>query len=328
LRVLVTGASGFIGANIVRALLTAGHDVRALVRTPHVPPSLAGLAIDTARGDIRDAASIETALAGCDALIHAAALYEITGFPEREFIDTNVAGTRNVLEAARNAGIGRIVYTSSVATVGYLSHRQPADECSFARPEDAPSPYHRSKIYAERLVLAAAREGAPVVVLNPSAPVGAWDTKPTPLGRMIVDFCAGRMPGYVATGLNVVDVEAVAAAHVAALTRGEIGERYIIGGANLPLIELLRLIGDAAGRRPPRLRVPWLAAYLVALADEGLVRRVRGGRARVPIAGVRHARHWAYYDSSKAKAALGLGQADPAPAVARAVEWFRANGYF
>jgi dihydroflavonol-4-reductase len=326
MRVLVTGASGFIGANVVRALLSAGHDVRALVRSG-VPESLAGLNLDFARGDLRDITSLEEALAGCKAVIHAAALYDIAGYPERAYWDTNVDGTRNLLTSARKRAVDRIVYTSSVVTIGPLPRRQPADETSFASPEDAPGPYHRSKIVAEQLVREAVIAGAPVVLLNPTAPIGPWDTRPTPLGRLVVNVCRGRMPAYVATGFNVVDVTAVAEAHVAALSLGEIGERYILGGENLPLSQLLGLVAAEAGRKPPRLRLPWLLAYAAAIVDEGLVCRVLGGPPHVPLAAVRLARHWAYYDSGKAQRVLGLRTPPAAEAVSRAVSWFREHRY-
>ncbi|MCY3887397.1 MAG: NAD-dependent epimerase/dehydratase family protein [Chloroflexi bacterium] len=328
-RALVTGGSGFIGAHVVRALIKEGVEVRALVRGDGMPANLQGLAVERAKGDLTDVGSLERALASIDVLFHVAALYELAG-DGVQIRAVNVEGTRALMQAALRSGVERVVHTSSVAAIGYAANaRAPATEEQWANEHELAGPYEASKYHSERLVHALiAEEGLPAVVVNPTAPIGALDVKPTPTGRLIRDAANGDLPGYLrGAGLNIVPVRDVAAGHVLAWQRGRVGERYILGHAqgNLTLREVMARAAALTGRRAPRLPLPWPLAMAYAQVDERWSRR----RARVPrasIAGVRLARHRMWFNPAKAITELGVPQSSLSQAFADAVSYFRADG--
>ncbi len=326
MKALVTGATGFIGGNVAAALRRRGYEVRALVRPGCNMTALQGLDVELAFGDLRERASLDRAVRGCDYLCHVAAAYTFWAPDPRAIYETNVEGTRNILAAAREAGVRKVVYTSSESTVAVADGCLGTEE-GFNDPARAPGDYKRSKCLAERLALDMARAGLPLVVVNPTTPVGRGDVKPTPTGQIIVDYLNRRMPAYVDTGLNLVDVEDVAAGHVLALERGRNGERYILGNRNLTLREILGLLQEITGLPAPRFRLPlWLAlsaGYASQLAADRLTHRP----PRVPLAAVKVARHYRFFDCSKALNELGLPQSPVEQALQKAVRWFRENGY-
>jgi dihydroflavonol-4-reductase len=327
MKTLVTGGTGFVGANVVRALLKRGVEVRALVRPRSDTGNLDSLEVELVAGDLRDRGSLEAALDGCDMLYHVAAMYALWARNPREIYDSNVTGTINILEAAGQAGVQKIVYTSSVATIGLPKDGTPGTEEVPLPPEDMVSDYKRSKYLAEQEVLKYAQRGLPVVIVNPSFPVGAWDVKPTPSGQIIVNFLRGKIPAYVDTGLNVVDVEDVALGHVLAAERGRIGERYILGHTNLTLPELFQLLAQVSGMNAPRIRIPYGLAYLSACASEFVARTITHKPPFVTLAGVKLSRKRMFFDPSKAVQELGLPQTPAIEALSKAVQWFRAHGY-
>jgi dihydroflavonol-4-reductase len=327
MKTLVTGGTGFVGANVVRALLKRGVEVRALVRPRSDTRNLDSLEVELVAGDLRDRGSLEAALHGCDILYHVAAVYALWARNPREIYDSNVTGTINILEAAGQAGVQKIVYTSSVATIGLPKDGTPGTEEVPLPPEDMVSDYKRSKYLAEQEVLKYAQRGLPVVIVNPSFPVGAWDVKPTPSGQIIVNFLRGKIPAYVDTGLNVVDVEDVAIGHVMAAERGRIGERYILGHANLTLPELFQLLAQISGMSAPRFRIPYGFAYLSACVSEFVARTITHKPPFVTLAGVKLSRKRMFFDPSKAVQELGLPQTPAIEALSKAVQWFRAHGY-
>lgn len=322
-RAFVTGGTGFVGSAIVRALLQDGTQVRCLVRRGTPLTNLDGLDVELVEGDLATSSEDELARAmtGCDELHHCAALYAFWAKDRTEFDRVNVEGTRRLVRAALRAGVSRIVYTSSVATVQPIRDAA-AGESSWARIEDAPGPYKRSKIRAEQEALRLVREeGAPLVIVNPSAPVGERDIKPTPTGKMILDFLTGRMPAFVDTGLNIVDVDDVGRGHVLAARRGVVGERYILGGENLSLYEILVLLGDIAGRKPPRYEVPHALAIAAAGVSEAISRLVQRPPA-IPLEAALLARKAMWFDASRAVKELGF-HAEPARVgLEKAVTWF------
>lgn len=328
MKALVSGATGFVGSAVAHALLGAGHTVRALVRPASDRRNLEGLAVDVAVGDLADMESLRAACTGCDALFHVAADYRLWTRDPQAMMASNVDGTRNILRAAMDARVSRIVYTSSVATLGGRPDGQPADERTSATLEDMIGPYKRSKFLAEEAVRAmVVAEGAPVVIVNPSAPIGPRDIKPTPTGRMIVEAAAGRMPAYVDTGLNVVHVDDVAAGHLAAFERGRIGERYILGGENLTLRQILVAIARLTGRRAPLFRVPHGLVLPVALLAETWTRWTGGDEPFATVDGVRMARKAMFFRCDKAVGELGYAPRPAVEALSDAIRWFRANGY-
>jgi dihydroflavonol-4-reductase len=327
MKTLVTGGTGFVGANVVRALLKRGVEVRALVRPRSDTGNLDSLEVELVAGDLRDRGSLEAALDGCDMLYHVAAMYALWARNPREIYDSNVTGTINILEAAGQAGVQKIVYTSSVATIGLPKDGTPGTEEVPLPPEDMVSDYKRSKYLAEQEVLKYAQRGLPVVIVNPSFPVGAWDVKPTPSGQIIVNFLRGKIPAYVDTGLNVVDVEDVALGHVLAAERGRIGERYILGHTNLTLPELFQLLAQVSGMNAPRIRIPYGLAYLSACASEFVARTITHKPPFATLAGVKLSRKRMFFDPSKAVQELGLPQTPAIEALSKAVQWFRAHGY-
>ena len=327
MKALVTGATGFIGGNLVRELLECGHRVRALVRERSDRRNLAGLDVDEVVGDLRDPVSLQRALDGCEVLFHVAAAYTLWTPDPKLVYETNVAGTRNLLAAALAKGIERVVYTSTESSIGIRRRGDLGTEESTADFHDLPGAYKKSKGMAEKVALEMHREGLPVVVVNPTTPIGPGDVKPTPTGQIIVDFLNGRMPAYVDAGLNLVDVGDVVKGHILALERGRVGERYILGNRNITFREILGLLGQITGRRAPSLRVPLWMALLAAYVDEMIVSRAMGKPPRVPLAGVRAARKYRYFNCSKSIRELGLPQTPIENALERAVRWFRQNGY-
>ncbi len=327
MKVLITGATGFVGAAVARAALRRGWQARCLVRSTSNRRNLAGLPVESVVGDLTDAASLEPALAGCEALFHVAADYRLGVRDPRELYRANVDGTRNILDAARRAGVARIVYTSSVATIGTPGDGTAGDERTPVRLEDMIGHYKRSKYLAEQAAREWARmSGAHLVTVNPSTPIGPGDVKPTPTGQIIVDAARGRTPAYVDTGLNVVHVDDVAEGHLLALERGRPGEHYILGGEDLSLRDILTMIAELVGRSPPRIRLPHAVVMPIAYLAEGYS-RLTGRPTRVTVEGVRMSRKRMFFSSAKAVRELGYRWRPPREAFADAICWFRENGY-
>jgi dihydroflavonol-4-reductase len=325
MKALVTGATGFVGAAVARALSAAGWQVRVLARSGSNRANLRGLAAEVIEGDLANKASLEVALAGCDALFHVAADYRLGARDPAQLYLTNVEGTRNILNAARTVGVARIVYTSSVATIGIPPDRSPGDERTPVALDNMIGHYKRSKYLAEEVALEAAGTGMAVVIVNPSTPVGPGDIKPTPTGQLVLDAAAGRMPAYVDTGLNIVHVDDVAAGHLLAHERGKVGERYILGGENMTLQIMLAQIARLVGRKPPRVRLPYAAVLPIAYLAEGLA-AVTGRSGRVTLEGVRMSRKRMFFSSGKAVSELGYSWRPPLEAFADAVKCFREQG--
>jgi dihydroflavonol-4-reductase len=324
-RALVSGATGFVGAAVARALLRDGWQVRALARPGSERRNLDSLPVEIAVGDLNDPASLEPALADCRALFHVAADYRLGARDPEQLYRTNVQGTRNILEAARRAGVERSVYTSSVACIGIPADGTPGDEATPVSLDAMIGHYKRSKFLAERAVLDQARAGVPVVIVNPSTPVGPGDVKPTPTGQVVLDAACGRMPAYVDTGLNIVHVDDVARGHLLAFERGVAGERYILGGKDMTLREILADICRLMGRDPPRVRLPYAAVLPIAYLAEAMA-RVTGRTGRVTLEGVRMSRKRMFFASTKAERELGYAWRPPLEAFADALRWFRERG--
>ena len=325
---LVTGATGFLGAAIVRRLLERGDAVRVLIRPQSDRSNIAGLPVEIAEGDLRAPETFAAALAGCRSLYHAAADYRLWTPKPEDLYRANVEGTCDLIRAATDAGVARIVYTSSVAALGRTADGSPADEETPVSLEDMIGHYKRSKYLAEDAVRKLIAEKlAPVVIVNPSTPIGPRDIKPTPTGRMIVEAAAGRMPAFVDTGLNIVHVDDVAAGHLLAHDRGKVGERYILGGEDMTLAAILREIARIVGRPPPRVRLPHNLVMPIAVAAEGWARLFRTGEPFVTVDGVRMAKKRMFFSPGKAQSALGYTYRPAAEALRDAIAWFDANGY-
>jgi dihydroflavonol-4-reductase len=323
---LVTGASGFIGSHLTRLLVQHGHRVRALVRSTSRVDALQGLSVDVVRADLRDRAALDAAIRGAEWVFHVAADYRLWARNPREIYDNNVEGTRGLLDACREANVERLIYTSSVATLAAPRSGSVADERSVGRLDEMAGAYKRSKLLAEQLVLEAAANAVPAVVVNPTTPVGPGDWKPTPTGRIIVDFLRGRMPAYVETGLNLVPVEDVATGHLLAGQRGRVGERYILGARNMTLKEIFDALAAVSGRPAPRVRIPLALAFAIGSASEALA-RFTDREPRVPLDGVRMARRPMFVDSSKACRELEFTPGSVESALERAVTWYIDRGY-
>jgi dihydroflavonol-4-reductase len=325
---LVTGGTGFVGANLVRALLAAGASVRVLARPGNDRRTLDGVKVEIVEGDLLDARSLARAASHVDTVYHVAADYRLWAPDPAELHRVNVDGTRAMLHAAATAGARRIVYTSTVGTLGIPKDGAPGTEDTPVALADMVGAYKASKFLAEQVALDFARRGLPVVIVNPSAPIGPWDVKPTPTGQMVIDFVSGKMFATLDTGLNLVHVRDVAQGHVLAAERGRVGEKYILGAArgNVSLAEIGRLLSEITGRRPPRLRVPYAVAWCGAACME-TVARLTGGAPKVPLTAVRMARKRMYFSPAKAVRELGLPQTDVRVALREAVEWFAAHGY-
>jgi dihydroflavonol-4-reductase len=325
--IFVTGATGFLGSHVARALAEQGADLRLLVRPTSNLKNLEGLKAETVIGDLRDPASLEKAISGCDTVFHVAADYRLWLRDPNEMYRSNVDGTRAVLEAARKNGARSLVYTSSVATVGFTGNGQPADEDSPVSLAGMIGHYKRSKFMAEQIALEAGRSGMRVVTVNPTTPVGEQDVKPTPTGRILVDFLKGKFPAYVETGLNLVDVRECARGHFAALEKGKSGERYILGGENLTLKEILDKLSAISGLPSPTVKLPYFVAYLAGAIDETFSGRILGREPRATLETVRMGKKKMFVSSAKAERELGWKIIPSDNALGRAVEWFKANGY-
>jgi dihydroflavonol-4-reductase len=326
MKVFVTGATGFIGASLVRELLGEGCSIRALVRPGSDRRNLAGLDLELWDGDLRDRSSLERGLAGCDTLYHAAADYRLWTRRPADMYETNVGGTRNILEAALRQGVSRVVYTSSVGTLGNPGNGEPGSETTPVTLADMVGHYKKSKFLAEREAEGFLTRGLPLVIVNPSTPVGALDVKPTPTGKIIVDFLNRRMPAYLDTGLNIIDVADCARGHILAARHGRIGEKYILGNENLTLRDIFAMLAEITGAPAPKMRLPYTPILIAAYLNEA-ISRATGREPLIPLAGVQMARKFMYFDSSKAVRELGLPQSPVRDALCKAVEWFRANGY-
>lgn len=327
LSILVTGGSGFVGSHVVRLLLEQGEAVRVLMRRTSPPDNLAGLEVECAPGDLRDPASLQRAVRGCRQVFHCAADYRLWTPDPSLLYEVNVQGTEALLLACRENGVERVVYTSSVAAVGIPSDGRPGDEDTPVSLADMIGHYKRSKFLAEEVARRFAAEGDPVVVVNPSTPVGPGDLRPTATGRIITDFLNGRMPAYVQTGLNLVAVEDVARGHLLAAERGVPGRRYILGCQNLTLEEILEELADLTGLPAPRIEIPLVVALGLAHLDEFVSGTLLRREPRVPLEGVRMARKRMWFDSARARDELGYQPGSVRAALERAVRWFVAHGH-
>lgn len=325
--VLVTGASGFVGSAVVRTLVRAGYRVRVAVRPTSPSGELRRLGVELVFADITDRQSVARAMTGIDCVIHAAADYRLWVPEPADLLRSNVEGSRIVMEEALRAGVRRVVHTSSVATLALHNDALAADETDTLEPSEAIGPYKRSKVMAERIVeRMVAEQGLPAVIVQPTAPIGPGDVKPTPTGRMVVDAASGLMPAFIDTGLNIVHVDDVAAGHLAALQRGRIGERYILGGENLALSTILASIAEEAQRRPPVIRLPIAAVYPVAYFAE-MYGRAFGCTPFVSLDELKMARHRMFFTTAKAREELGYSPRPHREAIRDAVQWFSEHGY-
>ncbi|HTC40385.1 MAG TPA: hopanoid-associated sugar epimerase [Candidatus Acidoferrales bacterium] len=322
---LVTGAAGFLGSHVTRQLVARGDTVRVLMRPSSNNRAISDLSLEYVTGDLRDAASLERAMSGMKRVFHVAADYRLWAKHPQEIYDSNVGGTKNLLAAAKSAGIEQLVYTSTVATIAVDRPELP-NESTDASLEEMIGHYKRSKWMAEQEVLQQARAGFPAIVAMPTTPVGPWDWKPTPTGKIILDFLNGKMPGYVETGLNFVGVEECAAGHLLVSERGKIGERYLLGAENLTLKGLLDVLARITGLRAPGMKIPHGVALGVAYVESAFSRLV-GKEPQIPVEGVRIAQHKMFVDCSRAQRELGFQPGPVAAALERAVRWYQANGY-
>jgi dihydroflavonol-4-reductase len=325
MRVLVTGATGFVGAAVARALVHSGTQVRVLVRAGSERRNLKNLAVEIAEGDLTDRASLDRAMADCTAVYHVAADYRLGAREPAQLYRNNVDGTRNIVDAARHAHVERMVYTSSVATIGLPPNGAPGDEETPVALADMIGHYKRSKYLAEELVRDAARLGFPVVIVNPSTPIGPGDVKPTPTGQLVLDAACGRTPAYVDTGLNIVHVDDVAAGHLLAFQRGRTGERYILGGEDMTLRAILEQIAQLVGRKPPRIRLPHGALLPIAWVAEAFA-NATGGSTRITVESVRMSRKRMFFSSAKAMRELGYSFRPQRAAFEDALASFRERG--
>ncbi|NOX45202.1 MAG: NAD-dependent epimerase/dehydratase family protein [Caldiserica bacterium] len=326
MKAFVTGATGFIGANVVRVLLERGFSVRVLVRRSSDRRNIEGLPIEVVEGDLRDFTSVKRGMAGCGVVFHVGALYSFWVRPRRLVYEVNVDGTRHVLRAAAESGVEAVVYTSSVAALGLGTRERPATEETPVDPRHIVSDYKRSKYLAQQVAIEfARRKGFPVYIVNPSYPVGPHDIKPTPTGQLILDFLRRKVPAYMDTGMNVVAVEDVALGHLLVLERGKPGEPYILGGDNLTMREFLGVLAELTGIPAPRVRIPYAVALPMAYLNAWYC-RVFGGMPRMTPDTVRMARHYMFYDPRKAVEELGFPRTPAREALGRAVKWFRETG--
>jgi dihydroflavonol-4-reductase len=326
MRAFVTGATGFIGASIVRELLKDGWQVRVLVRRGSDRSNLSGLEVELFEGDLRDAALLKRGLAGCRSLFHAAADYRLWTKTPQTMYEINVDGTRNILSAALDAGIDKVVYTSSVGTLGNPGNGTPGNEKTPVSFADMVGDYKKSKFLAEREAEKFVAKGLPLVIVNPSTPVGPLDIKPTPTGKIIVDFLNGKMPAYLDTGLNLVDVETCARGHILAAQKGRVGEKYILGNQNLTLAQIFEMLSQITGLKAPRVKLPYYPILMAAYVNQA-ISAVTGKEPLIPLAGVQMARKFMFFDPAKAVNELGLPLTPVHGSLERAVEWFRSHGY-
>ena len=322
---LVTGAAGFLGSHVARQLVARGDEVRVLLRASSTNRAIADLPLEYVTGDLRDPASLDRAMKGVKRVFHVAADYRLWARRSQDIYDSNVGGTKNLLDAAKRAGVEQLIYTSTVATIA-VDRPQHPNEFTDAKLEEMVGHYKRSKWMAEKEALGAAKSGLPVIVAMPTTPVGPWDWKPTPTGKIILDFLNGKMPGYVKTGLNFVGVEECAAGHLLIAEKGKVGERYLLGGENLTLKQMLDTLAKITGLRAPSLKIPHGLALGVAYANTAFSRLV-GREPGIPVEGVKIARHMMFVDCARAKRELGFQAGPVAAALERAVRWYEANGY-
>jgi len=322
---LVTGAAGFLGSHVARQLVARGEQVRVLMRPSSNNRAISDLSLEYVTGDLRDAASLERAMNGVKRVFHVAADYRLWAKRSQDIYDSNVGGTKNLLAAAKRAGVEQLIYTSTVATIAVDRPELP-NESTDAKLEEMVGHYKRSKWMAEREALQAAKEGLPVIVAMPTTPVGPWDWKPTPTGKIILDFLNGKMPGYVETGLNFVGVEECAAGHLLVAEKGNVGERYLLGAENLTLKELLDTLAKITGLAAPSMKIPHGLALGVAYVETGFS-RLLGKEPQIPVEGVKIAQHKMFVDVSRAQRELGFQPGSVTAALERAVRWYRTNGY-
>jgi len=327
MNVLVTGATGFVGSHVARQLVEAGHSVRVLARAGSNPIAIADLSVERCEGDLRDILSLGRALKGVRRVFHVAADYRLWSRNPDEIYQSNVEGTRSLFEAARQNGVERIVYTSTVATIAVpSSDGSLSNEQTHAALDQMVGHYKRSKFLAEMEAIKAAADGLPIVIVNPTTPVGPGDWKPTPTGRIIVDFLNGKMPAYVDTGLNVAAVEDIAAGHLLAAEKGRVGERYLLGARNMTLKEILETLAAIANRPAPRVRLPHALAIAAAHASE-FYARFTGREPQIPLEGAKMSRYRMFIASDKAARELGYAPGAVEPAFERAVRWYQEHGY-
>lgn len=322
---LVTGAAGFLGSHVARQLVARGESVRVLLRPSSNNRAIADLPLEYVTGDLRDTASLDRALSGAKRVYHVAADYRLWAKNSQDIYDSNVGGTKNLLDAAKRAGVQQFIYTSTVATIAVDRPEHP-NETTDSRLEEMVGHYKRSKWLAEREVLDAAKQGFPAVVAMPTTPVGPWDWKPTPTGKIILDFLNGKMPGYVETGLNFVGVEECAAGHILVAEKGKTGERYLLGAENLTLKQLLDTLAKITGLPAPSMKIPHGLALGVAYAETAFSRLI-GREPQIPVEGVKIAQHMMFVNVSRTQKELGFRPGSVAAALERAVRWYEANGY-
>ena len=322
---LVTGAAGFLGSHVARQLVAGGEEVRVLMRPSSSNRAISDLSLEYVTGDLRDAGSLDRAMKDVQRVFHVAADYRLWAKKPQDIYDSNVGGTKNLLAAAERAGVEQLIYTSTVATIAVDRPELP-NEFTDAKLDEMVGHYKRSKWMAEQEGLQAAKKGLPVIVAMPTTPVGPWDWKPTPTGKIILDFLNGKMPGYVETGLNFVGVEECAAGHLLAAEKGKVGERYLLGAENLTLKELLDTLAKITGLAAPKWKIPHGLALGVAYVETGFSRMI-GKEPQIPVEGVKIAQHKMFVDASRAKRELGFQPGPVAAALERAVRWYQANGY-
>jgi len=327
MKCFVTGATGFLGSHVARQLLSNGAELRLLVRATSRTENIADLPADRVVGDLRDVESLRRGMSGCEVVFHVAADYRLWSRDGRELYQSNVDGTRNILQAARDSSVRRVVYTSSVATMGFGNNGSVTDERTPVSLTNMIGDYKRSKFMAEQLVIEAARGGQDVVMVNPTTPIGERDIKPTPTGRIVVDFLKRKFPAYVDTGLNLVDVKDCANGHLLAMAKAVAGERYILGGENLTLKQILNKLAALTGLPSPTIRLPYAVAYATGVVDTLVTGTLRKQEPRVTLDSVRMGRKKMFVTSAKAERELGWNPGPVDAALQRAVEWFRANGY-
>ena len=326
MRVLVTGATGFIGSNVARSLVAQGYEVKALVRKGSSTLTIEDTPVERVEGDVRDRESVARAVRECQAVFHCAALYTFWSRRAQDLYDVNVGGTRTILEEAKGAGIERVVYTSTVSTIGLPKDMVGTEEMQ-PSPKKLVGHYKRSKYLGEKEAMRFAGQGMQVIVVNPTAPVGPWDVKPTPTGKMVLDFLLGRIPAYVETGMNLVDVEDVAQGHILALEKGHPGERYLLGNKNLTLKEVFGLLSKITGKGAPRLKLPMWLALTAGYIDDFIEGKLLRRRPVIPLEGLRVSRKPMYVNCAKAVKELGLPQSPVEGALEKAVQWFKTYGY-
>jgi dihydroflavonol-4-reductase len=327
MKTLVTGSTGFLGSSVLRELINDGREVKALIRKGTSKKNITGLDVEIAYGDLRDIESIRSALNGCDILYHVAAYYSLWDRNKQLIHEINVKGTRNILRAAKEKELKKIVYTSTVGCIGLNEDRTPATENTFFNKNTLANDYKKSKYQAEQVALEFARGGLPVVIVNPSTPVGPRDIKPTPTGKIILDFMNRKMPAYIDTGLNLIDVKDCARGHILAELKGIPGERYILGNQNMTLFEILTTLEKITGLKAPRIKMPFWVALSAGWACEMVANHLTGKPPSIPLAGVKMAKYFMYFDSSKAINKLGLAQNSVENALRQSVDWFKENNY-